>query len=97
MSRLAIQTVGAGIDLLHGCRAWGRADAKTRSAPRDLRYQIGVMERILEEAVQHGADKTTRRIQSVLPPAATCSSSLSAQVRGFPSRRIQSVLRRQKC
>jgi hypothetical protein len=61
-----------------------RGDAQTARTerPRDLRYQIGVMERILEEAVQHGADKTRERIQSVLPPADMLLVT-SAQVRGF--------------
>jgi hypothetical protein len=64
--------------------AAARGDAQTPrpERPRDLRYQIGVMERILEEAVQHGADKTRERIQSVLPPADLLLVT-SAQVRGF--------------
>jgi|SRR5262245_31287 len=81
MGRLAIQTVGAGLIL---CMAAARGDAQTprTERPRDMRYQIGVMERILEEAVQHGADKTRERIQSVLPPADMLLVT-SAQVRGF--------------
>lgn len=81
MGRLAIQTVGAGLIF---CMAAARGDAQTprTERPRDLRYQIGVMERILEEAVQHGADKTRERIQSVLPPADMLLVT-SAQVRGF--------------
>ena len=81
MGRLAIQTVGAGLIF---CMAAARGDAQTPrpERPRDLRYQIGVMERILEEAVQHGADKTRERIQSVLPPADLLLVT-SAQVRGF--------------
>jgi len=65
------------------CIAATHGDAQTRTErPRDMRYQIGVMERILEEAVQHGADKTRERIQSVLPPADMLLVT-SAQVRGF--------------
>ena len=81
MGRLAIQTVGAGLIF---CMAAVRGDAQTprTERPRDMRYQIGVMERILEEAVQHGADKTRERIQSVLPPADMLLVT-SAQVRGF--------------
>ena len=82
MSRLVLKTVGAGLML---CVAAAPGVAQTRSAaerPRDLRYQIGVMERILEEAVQHGADKTRDRIQSVLPPADMLLVT-GAQVRGF--------------
>ena len=81
MSRLALQTVGAGLMF---CMAATPGAAQTRSVerPRDLRYQIGVMERILEEAVQHGADNTRERIQLVLPPADMLLVT-SAQVRGF--------------
>lgn len=80
MGRLAIQTVGAGLVLCMAAR--GEAQAPRTERPRDMRYQIGVMERILEEAVQHGADKTRERIQSVLPPADMLLVT-SAQVRGF--------------
>lgn len=80
MGRLAIQTLGAGLVV---CISASQGDAQTRTErPRDMRYQIGVMERILEEAVQHGADKTRERIQSVLPPADMLLVT-SAQVRGF--------------
>jgi hypothetical protein len=80
MSRLALRTVGAGLMLFIAAR--GDAQTQRSERPRDLRYQIGVMERILEEAVQHGADKTRERIQSVLPPADMLLVT-SAQVRGF--------------
>jgi hypothetical protein len=82
MSRLALQTVAAGL-MLGVVASRGMAQTRTGGErPRDLRYQIGVMERILEEAVQHGADKTRERIQSVLPPADMLLVS-SAQARGF--------------
>lgn len=81
MGRLAKQTVGAGL-VLFMAAGRGEAQAPRTERPRDMRYQIGVMERILEEAVQHGADKTRERIQSVLPPADMLLVT-SAQVRGF--------------
>ena len=81
MGRLAIQTVGAGL-IFCMAAAPGEAQTPRTERPRDMRYQIGVMERILEEAVQHGADKTRERIQSALPPADMLLVT-SAQVRGF--------------
>ena len=41
-------------------------DAQTRE-PRDSRYQIGMMEGVLEKAVEHGAAATRERLQKVLP------------------------------
>jgi hypothetical protein len=53
-------------------------DARTQ----DQRYQIGVVERVLEQAVQHGADRTRNRLQAVLPPADMLLAA-DARVRGF--------------
>jgi hypothetical protein len=48
----------------------------------DQRYQIGVVERVLEQAVEHGATRTRNRIQSLsLPPDVLMASE--ARVRGF--------------
>jgi hypothetical protein len=49
---------------------------------RDQRYQIGVMESVLEQAVEHGASRTRERMQAVLPPAEMLFST-TARVRGF--------------
>ena len=48
---------------------------------RQLRYQIGVMERVLEEAVEHGANLTRDRLQALVPPDMLVSEG--ARVRGF--------------
>jgi hypothetical protein len=49
---------------------------------QDQRYQIGVVERVLEQAVEHGATRTRNRIQSAaLPPDMLMASA--ARVRGF--------------
>jgi hypothetical protein len=82
MSRLALQTVGAGVMFCMTAAPGAAQTSRGSERPRDLRYQIGVMERILEEAVQHGADNTRERIQSVLPPADMLLVT-SARVRGF--------------
>ena len=51
-------------------------------AIQDQRYQIGVVERVLEQAVEHGAAKTRDRMQAVMPPADMLLSA-NARVRGF--------------
>jgi hypothetical protein len=56
--------------------------AQNQAASRDQRYQIGVMERVLEQAVEHGAARTRERLQAVLPPAEMLLSA-TARVRGF--------------
>ncbi len=59
-----------------------RDRAENAAAARDQRYQIGVMERVLEQAVEHGAARTRERMQAVLPPAEMLLSA-NARVRGF--------------
>lgn len=51
------------------------------AAQRQQRYQIGVMERVLEEAVEHGAKLTRDRLQALVPAEMLLSGS--ARVRGF--------------
>src|SRR2546427_10117638 len=45
----------------------GRSAARRQDQARQQRYQIGVMERVLEDAVEHGASIWRDRLQSVLP------------------------------
>src|ERR1700674_4614555 len=59
-----------------------RDHAQNAAAARDQRYQIGIMERVLEQAVEHGAARTRERMQAVLPPAEMLPSA-NARVRGF--------------
>jgi hypothetical protein len=77
MSR-AFSTLVAGLLL-------GAAATPAQSQPaveqRQQRYQIGVMERVLEEAVEHGANLTRDRLQAVVP--ADMLVSEGARVRGF--------------
>ena len=59
------------------------AVVRAAAEQRQLRYQIGQMERVLEGAVEHGAAVTRDRLQSVLPPGQTSMSGENAQARGF--------------
>src|SRR5437762_10763871 len=56
--------------------------AKVTPEQRDSRYQVGVMERVLEGAVEHGVTKTRDRLQAVLPAELQFVSE-NARVRGF--------------
>jgi len=50
------------------------------------RYQIALMERVLEVAVEHGATVTRDRLKAVLPPADTSDTLMTgenARARGF--------------
>ena len=55
--------------------------ARTTAEQKQSRYQIGVMERVLEGAVEHGATVTRDRLQAVLPAQMLLSEN--ARVRGF--------------
>src|SRR5580693_6996964 len=79
MGRLASKTVAAGVMLYVAAAPLA---AQSQVASRDQRYQIGVMERVLEQAVEHGAARTRERMQTVLPPAEMLLSA-NARVRGF--------------
>jgi hypothetical protein len=77
MSRV-VSTLVAGVLL---CAASTHAQSPPASEQRQLRYQIGVMERVLEEAVEHGANLTRDRLQALVP--ADMLVSEGARVRGF--------------
>ena len=57
------------------------ATARATSDQKQSRYQIGVMERVLEGAVEHGATVTRDRLQALLPAQMLISEN--ARVRGF--------------
>jgi hypothetical protein len=78
MGRLVSTTVAVGVMLCAGAVSLAAQNA----AGRDQRYQIGIMERVLEQAVEHGAARTRERMQAVLPPAEMLLS-VNARVRGF--------------
>jgi hypothetical protein len=60
--------------------AQNRAPVDQRA--QDQRYQIGVVERVLEQAVEYGVARTRNRMQSVVPPPDMQLTS-NARVRGF--------------
>jgi hypothetical protein len=58
------------------------APAKASAEQKQSRYQIGVMERVFEGAVEHGVTMTRDRLQAVLPAEMQFISE-NARVRGF--------------
>ena len=61
--------------------AQNESTARAIADQKQLRYQIGVMERVLEGAVEHGAAVTRDRLQALLPAQMLLSEN--ARVRGF--------------
>lgn len=56
--------------------------AQSSQPVRDQRYQLGIMESVLEQAVEHGVDKTRDEMKALLPPADMLLAT-STHVRGF--------------
>src|SRR5580704_18983870 len=56
--------------------------ARVATEQKQSRYQIGVMERVLEGAVEHGVTMTRDRVQALLPAEMQFISE-NAVVRGF--------------
>jgi hypothetical protein len=56
--------------------------ARMTAEQRESRYQVGVMERVFEGAVEHSVTMTRDRLQAVLPNETQLISE-SARVRGF--------------
>jgi hypothetical protein len=64
--------------------AFAQAPAARAADPRQTHYQIGVMERVLEGAVEHGASNFRDRLQAVFPDAPAQLMILdNPRVRGF--------------
>lgn len=59
-----------------------RTPASVTADQKQSRYQVGVMERVLEGAVEHGVTMTRDRLQAVLPAEIQLISE-NARVRGF--------------
>jgi len=88
-ARVAVLTCGLIVGA--GAPGWAQAPAPTLAqAPpaakaavdqRQSRYQISMMERVLEGAVEHGASIIRDRFQAIVP--ATMLLAQNAQVRGF--------------
>ena len=75
---IASVAVGAAVVPL---AAQNAAAARAAADQKQSRYQIGVMERVLEGAVEHGATVTRDRLQALLPAQMLLSEN--ARVRGF--------------
>jgi hypothetical protein len=76
--------------VLGGCVAASSAAAHAQTAApsaeiqaRQLRYQIGVMEQVLERAVDHGIRETRERLQAVVQMPSELMLSDNAHARGF--------------
>ena len=70
-----------GQGLVVPAAAQNAAAARAAADQKQSRYQIGVMERVLEGAVEHGATVTRDRLQALLPAQMLLSEN--ARVRGF--------------
>jgi hypothetical protein len=62
-------------------RAVARRQNQQRNAAEQMRYQIGTMERVLENAVEHGASVWRDRLQALAPVQALLVEN--ARVRGY--------------
>ena len=85
MTKITTVAISTGLACLAGMTA-APALAQTAQAPqtreqRDSRYQLGMMEGVLEKAVEHGADVMRQRLRAVLP--ADMLLSEPARVRGI--------------
>jgi len=62
--------------------AQGPAPVLDAARQREQRYPIGMMERVLESAVEHGATVTRDRLQALIPAEMLLGEN--ARARGFP-------------
>lgn len=78
LMKTTIGVIAVGLVCIGGpALAQGRVSSRERQA----RYQITMMERVLERAVEHGATLTRDRLQAILPAPLLLSDN--ARVRGF--------------
>jgi hypothetical protein len=82
MKLIATIVATGGLLALAAAPAVGQNRAPVDQRVQDQRYAIGVVERVLEQAVEHGASRTRNRLQAVLPPADMLLAG-DARVRGF--------------
>jgi len=83
MKRLGSQELGIAASLAMASSAAAQTSARPVNA-RQKHYQIAVMERVLEGAVEHGAALFRDRLQAIAPDAATQMLILdNPRVRGF--------------
>ena len=83
MKRLATGALGIAASIAVASSAAAQTSARPAGA-RDAHYQIGVMERVLENAVEHGATLIRDRWQAVAPDVSAQMLILdNPRVRGF--------------
>lgn len=82
-ARVAVLTCGliVGAAVAGSAQAPAPPAAKAAADQRQSRYQISMMERVLEGAVEHGASIMRDRLQAVVP--ATVLLAENARARGF--------------
>jgi len=83
---MASRTVGCAVAVLAAAGLVLRAtplnaQAEATAVQRTQRYQIGMMERVLENAVEHGATITRDRLRALMPTEMLLAES--AEARGF--------------
>jgi hypothetical protein len=84
MITTAIRVAAAGVLVSAGlapAAAQTPASARTTAEQKQSRYQIGVMERVLEGAVEHGVTNIRDRLQTIGPTELLISDN--AKARGF--------------
>jgi hypothetical protein len=85
MNTKAIWTVTAGLVVSAGLGSAAAqapaAAARTTAEQKQSRYQVGVMERVLEGAVEHGVTNIRDRLQTIGPTELLISDN--ARARGF--------------
>jgi hypothetical protein len=84
MMRKLISAMGVGVLVgaaVAPAAGQSAVSARLMSQERDQRYQISTMERVLEGAVEHGAQVTRDRLQALLPADMLLSDK--ARVRGY--------------
>ena len=83
MKRLGTQALGIAASIAVASAAAAQTSARPANN-RDSHYQIGVMERVLEGAVEHGATRIRDRFQALAPDAPAQMLILdNPRVRGF--------------
>ena len=79
---IAVVVAGACTGSVRAQTPATQAAARAAADQKQSRYQIGVMERVLEGAVEHGVTMTRDRVQALLPAEMQFISE-NAIVRGF--------------
>jgi hypothetical protein len=83
MKRLGTRALGIAVSVAMASAAGAQTNVRP-VAGRNSHYQIGVMERVLENAVEHGATLIRDRLQAVAPDAPAQMLILdNPRVRGF--------------